>query len=88
MSNLRLRDDKGYVIPHCNLCMDEIKLGEKVVMDSMYYLVHLRCEHLNHFEKLDQGEFSEVVGRNFRYFPNFVKQFNETGVYKRRPPLN
>lgn len=54
-------------------------------MDSLYYLVHLLCEHLNHFVKLDQGEFSEV--RNFRYFPNFVKQFNEIGLYKRKAPL-
>lgn len=84
---MRIYDNNGYVIPHCNLCMEELKLGEKVIMDSMYYLTHLHCEHLNHFPKFDQGEFSEVVGRNFRYFPNFFKQFNETGVYKRKTPL-
>ncbi|MBY0157208.1 hypothetical protein H0178_15555 [Cytobacillus firmus] len=67
--------------------MQELKLGQNVFMDSIHSLVHLRCEHMNRFEKLDEGEFSEVVGRNFRYFPNFVKQFNETGVYKRKAPL-
>ncbi len=81
-------DENGYVIPHCIQCMQELKLGENVVMDSMYSLVHLRCEHMNQFEKLDEGEFTEVVGRNFRYFPNFVKQFNETGVYNRKTLLD
>ncbi|MBU8729148.1 hypothetical protein KM915_03640 [Cytobacillus oceanisediminis] len=85
---MRAYDENGYVIPHCNLCMQELKLGEKVVMDSIYSLVHLRCKHMNQFENLDEGEFSEVIGRNFHYFPNFVKQFNETGVYKRKAPLD
>ncbi|MGD6899355.1 hypothetical protein [Bacillus infantis] len=81
-------DENGYPIPHCNLCMEELKLGEKVIMDSMYYITHSRCQNLNPFPMLDQGEFSEVVGRNFRYFPGFVEQFNEMGVYKRKAPLD
>jgi hypothetical protein len=80
-------DENGYVIPQCNLCREKLNLGEKVVMDAMYYLTHLRCQNLNPFPKLDQGEFSEVVGRNFRYFPSFVQQFNATGVYKMKAPL-
>ncbi|WP_426855712.1 hypothetical protein [Bacillus infantis] len=88
MSNGKnILDENGYIIPHCNLCRKVLNLGEKVIMDSMYYITHSDCQSLNPFPMLDQGEFSEVVGRNFRYFPSFVERFNETGVYKKKAPL-
>lgn len=81
---MRMYDELGYVVPHCQLCMDEIKLGETLIMTELYYLVHERCEDQNKHGEMDRGEFSELVGRNFAFFPSFVQQFNEMGVYKKQ----
>jgi hypothetical protein len=35
---MRIYDNNGYMIPHCNLCMEELKLGEKVIMDSLLWI--------------------------------------------------
>ena len=71
-------DENGYVVPHCSLCMDEIKLGQELIMMDMYGnygLIHARCEDLN--------KCGEVVARNFDIFQSFLEQFNKIGVYNR-----
>lgn len=83
MNLLRTHDELGYVIPYCQLCMKELKLGEKMIMTHIYSLVHASCGDQENIMQYDRGEFSEVVKRNFTVFPDFVKQFNEMGIYKR-----
>lgn len=67
---LRLYDESGYVVPHCRLCMEEVRLGDQVIVQGpygMYSIIHAICEHLNKSGEYDRGEFSDPSNLQFCY---------------------
>ncbi|MCS0674638.1 hypothetical protein [Cytobacillus firmus] len=60
------------IIPHCHVCMNEMKMGEEVVLDSIFKgIMHSNCSYLPPNEIEDQGKLEEVISRNQRWLNSF-----------------
>ncbi|CAM3888674.1 hypothetical protein GCM10009865_22190 [Aeromicrobium ponti] len=63
------------VIPHCPICLEEMKVGQEVVLDGTFKgILHTDCSYLTLEEVEDQGLYEEIIRRNQRW----LKQFNHT----------
>ncbi|WP_394136914.1 hypothetical protein [Cytobacillus oceanisediminis] len=61
------------VIPHCHVCMEEMKIGQEIVMDRTFKgILHADCSYLLPDEIEDQGLLESVISRN----QNWLKSFN------------
>jgi hypothetical protein len=63
------------VVPHCHVCMEELKIGEWVVMNGLLKgIMHADCNYLNDQEISDGGKYEDIVSRNQRWFSEFIPQ--------------
>ena len=63
------------VVPHCHVCMEELKIGERVVLsDLLACIIHEDCNYLPEDEVNDRGKYEEVVFRNQRMYGHFIAQ--------------
>lgn len=64
--------EKTKIIPHCHVCMNEMKMGEDVVMDGIFKgILHADCSYLPPTEIEDQGKLEDVISRNQRWLKSF-----------------
>lgn len=58
--------------PHCHVCMNEMKMGEEVVMDgTLKGILHADCSYLPPAEIEDQGKLEDVISRNQKWLKSF-----------------
>ncbi|CAH0346082.1 hypothetical protein BCI9360_02400 [Bacillus sp. CECT 9360] len=60
-------------IPHCSVCMKELKIGEQVIMEGIFNgILHADCNYLTEEYIEVRGRYEDVVIRNQKWFSGFI----------------